>query len=625
MRVLIASSPHADTFGYSMPPPGLLRLGGELHQCGVDIELDDLAYRMGAGDISSDDSMCASAAQHLLARGTFEVLGLSVMGATLPAALEIARLYRAERPGTSIWLGGPGCGGVDAALIERFPAIDAVVRGEGEITTTEMLVTMKTRDDFAGVPGVTWRGPDGEARREVDRPMLQDLDEVADAAWWLLPPLTDYKAITGEDDGLTPIDSGRGCAYDCSFCSIGRYWSRRSRTLPAARLAKEVLALQEHAGAKHAYLCHDLFGADRQHALEFCKLMEEAGAPVPWEARCRADHLDAELLQAMSRAGAYRVLFGIESADPAVRRRNQKGMRDDLDGLALVDACSDAGIVPILSLILGLPGEDDAALARTLDFCADASLRAGVNLSLHLANPQPGCELGEEFAKDSHAIEGIPPDMAFGAGITAPERALIEAHPDLFTTWNLLPIGDERLHALAKITKQLPVLLMRYPRTFALMRQREVCDALALFRKLEATGRSFEVFAQGAYDPLIDDTLAWEQALIRAGVRGAIAGDVAAPHRVPRALGEVLRMDHDVAQLGPGRLSAPANETHLVVQPVPRALAGTRTLKITSDVARLLGTLDGATPMQDLESARPGIGRALEQLATAGLVTYLEP
>jgi hypothetical protein len=608
-----------------MPPPGLLRLGGELFQCGVDVALDDLAYRLAAKQLEPGDAMCASAAEHLLGRGDFDVLGLSTMGATLPAALEIARHYRAARPDVPIWLGGPGTGGIDVPVLERFPWVDAVVRGEGEITTTEMLVARKVREGFEGIPGVTWRAADGTVVRNEDRKPLHDLDEVADCAWHLLPPLTDYKAITGEAEGLTPIDSGRGCAYDCSFCSIGRYWSRRSRTLPAERLAREVLALQGMPGAKHAYLCHDLFGADREHALDFCARMEAAGAPVPWEARARADHLDLELLQAMKRAGGYRVLFGIESADPEVRRRNQKGMRDDLDGLALVDDCATAGIVPILSLILGLPGEDDAALARTLDFCADASLRAGVNLSLHLANPQPGCELGDLYAGESHALDGIAPDMAFGTGATAPERALIAEHPDLFSTWHLLPIGDDRLRDLSRITKLLPEVLMRYPRTFAVLREREGMDALALYRTWQADGRSFESFAQRAGDRLIDDTLAWEQAQVRAGVRGPLEGLAAAPHRVPRAVGELLRIGHDVSQLGPGALDAPAAETHLVVQPVPAALAGTRTLKITSDVARLLGTLDGATPVADLESARPGIARALEQLADAGLVTYLEP
>lgn len=627
MDLLLASAPHADTFGYSMPPPGLLRLGGELERRGFDVALEDLAFRQAQGNLPEDDALCAHAAALLCGRGPARMLGLSVMGATLPAALEIARHYRAARPGVPILLGGPGTTGVDERLLERFPFIDAVVRGEGEETLPELL---QRWPNLTGVAGVTWRVA-GAVRREDNRAQLADLGALAPYASHLLPPLSAYKAITGEADGLVPLDSGRGCVYDCSFCTIGRFWSRRSRPLPAARLADEIVAAGELEGGRNAYLCHDLFGADRVHALELCDALEARTSRVPWEVRARADHLDRELLERMGRAGCYRVLLGIESADPGVRRANQKGMRDDVDLLGVVDDCAAAGVTPILSLILGLPGEDEAALARTLDFCADAALRAGVNLSLHLANPQPGCGLGEEVAGQSSIVEGLAPDMAWGAGSSAPERALIDAHPDLFSTWHHLPLGDARLHDLRAIAHELPEVLMRYPRTFALLRRRRALNALELYRDWRANGRSFDAFARSATDALVDDTLAWEQALVRAGARGAPLSVGPAPHLAPRASAELVAARHDLSVLTAALLEAdsapapPRAATHLAVVPVPRAMAGVRTLRISGDVARLLGELDGTTPLSELDARRPGLEHALTRLHAAGLVSFAAP
>lgn len=617
--ILLASAPHQDTFGYSMPPPGLLRLGGALRRAGIEVQLDDLSYRMAAGEVRADDALVADCATRL-ARSVADLIGLSTMGATLPVALAIAAELKRLRPEVTILFGGPGCGGVEEALLERFPQVDLVVRGEAEVSLVEYL----ERGSPDGVAGFVWRGPEG-IRREADRSPI-DLADVAPYAWDLLPPLTAYKAITGEAEGLTPLDSGRGCAYDCSFCSIGRYWSRRSRPLPAKQLAAEVLALQDHEGAHHAYLCHDLFGAQREHALEFCSLLAEAGAPVPWEARARLDHLDSEIYAAMKAAGGYRVLLGVESADAGVRRRNQKGMKDEIDLLGGVDACVDAGITPILSLILGLPGEDEASLARTLDFCADAVLRAGVNLSLHLANPQPGCELGDEFAEGSRRYPNIPPDMAFGAGDTTPERELIEAHPDLFSTWHLLPWDAERLEDLHAIAIELPEVLMRYPRTFSVLRRRSGEGALALFRTWKSSGRSFEGYVLTIDDDLVRTTFDWERCAVRVAAKGTGAPRALDQGRGARATVELFESTYDLAALGDALrtntpLPAAGERAWFAVGSTAGPLDGVRTLRVSSGAATLLNTLDGNEPLSALEARRPGLTTALTRLAEAGLVT----
>lgn len=583
MRLLIASAPHRDTFGYSMPPPGLLRLGGALRAAGLSVHLEDLAYRLGAGELEGGEALADSSAAFLLQRidaGRIEAIGLSVMGATVPIALAILERVRRARPGILTLLGGPGTTGIDAALLERFVTLDVVVRGEAEQTLPQVLRAAPERA-FGGIAGITHRDATGRIVREPDRTPLADLGELADYAWELLPPIAAYKRITGEEDGLVPLDSGRGCVYDCSFCTIGRYWNRRSRVLPSVRLAEEIESLRKMPGAKQAYLCHDIFGANRAHALELCAELTARGKPLPWEVRARADHLDADLLRAMGAAGCYRVLLGIESADPAVRRRNQKGMRDDIDLLRVIDDCAAAGIVPILSLILGLPGEDERSLRMTLDFCARAARRTGVQLSLHLVNPQPGCGLGEEFGEQSRPVEGIPPDMAFGAGESAVERALIHEHPDLFTTWALLPQQEAHLRFLHELATGLPEVLMRYPRTWQrLALQEGQFDTLDLWRAWRQLGRSFEAFALLRGDEWIRTTLAWEQAQVRAAARGSCSP------------AERLRLACDPTR-------EERNEAPCVIAVHARGGKVT-TLKISADVARVVELAEqdpGAVPV----------------------------
>lgn len=623
VRLVLASAPHADTFGYSMPPPGLLRLGGACRRAGFDVALDDFAFRLARGELGVGDAIFDACAERILRGGAPDVVGLSTMGATLPAALAIAERVCARAPDAFVVLGGPGVGGLDAALVERFPAVDAVVRGEGEETLVELLGARARGSRPAGVRGVTWRDAGGLVVREPDRTPLRDLAELPPYAWDLLPPLAAYKAITGEDEGLVPVDSGRGCVYDCSFCSIGRFWSRRSRPLPVARLVDEVAAVAAIEGGRSAYLCHDLFGADRRHALAFCTAMIERGVGVPWEARARVDHLDDELVGAMARAGCYRVLLGIETGDGEVRNAHGKQMRAELDVVAAVERLVRAGIVPILSFLLGLPGEDDAALARTLAVAARAALVGGVNLSLHLPNPQPGCELGERYGESSRPVEAIPPDMAWGAGTSATERAYLAAHPDLFTTWSLLtslPGGEPRLRALADLARTVPELLTRYPRAFAVLAARRGEDALALARAWLASELGFEGFALRARDRWVDAALRWDRAVLRAGARGP--GGAAAPQ--PRLAAELVELERDVvaavAALRDGCRPAWDASAAPHVLAVLATGRGTRTLRTTTDAATLLRALDGTTPPAALGLESDAGRAALERWTVAGLV-----
>jgi radical SAM superfamily enzyme YgiQ (UPF0313 family) len=640
LKILLASSPHADTFGYSMPPPGLLRLGGALRSTEHDVALEDLAFRLGSGELPVGDGLASAAAALLTRRGRPDLVGLSVMGATLPIALLIAEELKAHWPSVPIALGGPGVQGVDVQLLERFQQIDLVARGEGEVTVIELCAAL---EDGLGalrdVQGITSRQPEG-IHRAPERAMIRDLDELPPYAWDLLPPIASYKKITGEEDGLVPLDSGRGCAYDCSFCTIGRTWRRRSRPLPAGRLVDEMASLRGIPGARRAYLCHDLFGADRAHAMALCAELTERGVHVPWEVRARADHLDAELLRSMGQAGCDRVLLGIESASPAVRAANQKGMRDDVDLLQVVDDCAAAGVTPILSLILGLPGEGDDELNESLEFCASAALRAGVNLSLHLVNPQPGCKLGEDLAEVSRPVPSVPPDMALGAGESPAEQALILGHPDIFSTWSLLPYPEGRLEELVFLSGEFGETLMRYPRAIGALTALLGVSTLTLARELRADGRTFETFARERAAAvsdriLIESMIRWENALVRAAARGALrprlgrwtlgAELVATPVDLGATTAALIeaRGAKEGAAASLGRLIGSGDQMFAVVAPAPAPgrLAGVRTVRLADGSVRLVRALDSARTAAEHARILAALKSPEARVAAAELIT----
>jgi hypothetical protein len=110
------------------------------------------------------------------------------------------------------------------------------------------------------------------------------------------------------------------------------------------------------------------------------------------------------------------------------------------------------------------------------------------------------------------------------------------------------------LRDLRAIAVELPEILMRYPRTFALLRERDDGSergALELYRAWRWSGRNFETFARAARSTVIDDVLAWEQALVRAAARGSAlhVRESAVRARGPIACADVLALSHDVPEV----------------------------------------------------------------------------
>lgn len=173
------------------------------------------------------------------------------------------------------------------------------------------------------------------------------------------------------------IQSTRGCPFDCAFCvrAYGRTLSRRS----ADRVVDDVEQLWA-IGAQSFRFLDDTFTADRDHCEAVCAALRRSRRALPWTALTRLDRLDADLARELAASGCTRLYVGVESSDPAVRRRLDKRLSDEsmLKGAA---AARGAGLELCGFFLAGVPGDPgpaaNAELARTLglDFVIATRLR----------------------------------------------------------------------------------------------------------------------------------------------------------------------------------------------------------------------------------------------------------
>lgn len=198
--------------------------------------------------------------------------------------------------------------------LNLMPGLDTVVRHEGEETLLELFQKIDQPDLWPQIRGLAWRSGEKIAASEP-RPLIENLD--------LLPfPVRDAGMITQMGMPIVSILSSRGCNYDCSFCSIRRFYGSAPGHLRRSRSAKNVADEMETLygnGARIFDFKDDDFSMkgrsrsrwieDLAGELEKRSLSED----IILKVSCRVDEIEKEALQRMKEIGLGMVYLGIES------------------------------------------------------------------------------------------------------------------------------------------------------------------------------------------------------------------------------------------------------------------------------------------------------------------------
>ena len=315
----------------------------------------------------------------MVARVKPRVIGVYCMVTMQDEAFSLAEDLRGKSE--LLICGGPYPSGEPEAFVDAF---DLVCVGEGEDAIVEVMRSLKTRE-FANIPGLAWRAPDGEIVKTPPRARSKDMSVLAPPYRADLPN-AEYIAYWRRHWGeaTTPLMASRGCPFRCEFCHkpvFGDLFRSRSPESVISEM-REIAAL----GYDHIWMSDDLFTLDYKRTMRLCQEIEAAHIPVTWECLSRVTHVDYELFAQMKRAGCKRVFFGIESGDQTVLDEMKKGITPD-QARAAVKACVQAGIKAAGFFMVGYLGETPESLLRTIKFSSHLPLDY---VSYTIAYPLPG-------------------------------------------------------------------------------------------------------------------------------------------------------------------------------------------------------------------------------------------
>ena len=341
--------------GLCYPPLDLMYVAASLRRDGHDVTILDAEATGG-----TPEQVLARAAELHPA-----VVGLATSSATIELDLRLGDQLKRQQPDCLVFVtGSQGSKIPDMAM--GSSAIDAVVRGEPELTAAALVAELAAGRDPLAVDGLSVRRGDVVVHNP-DRPMLKGaaLDDLPFPSRDLLP-LEPYRIPTMEGPVQT-VQSSRGCPINCTYCGYvvaqGIPWRGRS----AANVYAELRETVEVHGVSNVVFRDPLFAYDRERVLELCDLLVQGDLGLRWQCETAIKTLDDEMLARMSAAGCVSVSFGVESGNPELQKKYSRGkIKDHEHAKVVVDACRRHGIATRGFFMIGFPEETPAMADETI-------------------------------------------------------------------------------------------------------------------------------------------------------------------------------------------------------------------------------------------------------------------
>ena len=384
-NLVVLSYANASPFPYhAWTPLAILSLGSYLEQQGIEVEyFDERIHKK-------------ERFKELVSRRPL-LIGLSTMTCfQIKNTLRLANLARSIDANIPLVWGGTHPSMMAEQTLESH-LVDFVVKGEGEQTLLELVRALQEgKTDLSDIKGLGWKNSGKDVVNE-DRGFLDinDLPFPYDGKGEEI--VLEYIRRSGDTLENIGYESSRGCPHKCGFCYNVYFHKNVCRVKNVEKVRSELQKLKA-LGVNKMTFYDDTFLAGKKDMMQnILPLLKEMD--FKWIANVRINTFNDELLRQFKESGCVYLFFGVESPDDDVLKYIQKGQNRRMidEGIATV---SKGDIPTLYSLIIGLPGETEEQMNRTLDFADEIRRRhPGAEVPIQPYVPLPGTKLYEEALK----------------------------------------------------------------------------------------------------------------------------------------------------------------------------------------------------------------------------------
>jgi radical SAM superfamily enzyme YgiQ (UPF0313 family) len=343
---------------------------------------DDVEIQIHALDESNTRIRPDRIAQLIKSADTGMVMLIGVQSNQTPRALDIARPLRAA--GIQVAIGGfhmsgviSMIGGDDAALREAQAMGLAVFAGEAEGRLDDIL-----RDAYAGQLKPLYN-------------YMNDLPGIEGAPL----PVLGRNRVKRTSGAVASFDAGRGCPYQCSFCTIINVQGRKSRR----RSVDDIEAIVRSNAEQQVYryfITDDNFARNKDWEAILDRLIQlrseypQLSIIIQVDTMC---HKLPNFIEKCRHAGVKKVYIGLENINPANLLAAKKRQNKITEYRKMLLEWQKAGVLVYAGYITGFPNDTADSILNDLEVIQrELPIDA---LEIHYLTPLPGSEDHQKMFK----------------------------------------------------------------------------------------------------------------------------------------------------------------------------------------------------------------------------------
>ncbi|MEO6325476.1 MAG: radical SAM protein [Thermoanaerobaculia bacterium] len=468
-RVLIVSTNRERT-PFPVMPVGPALVAAHAQRAGHDVRVLDLMFE-------KDPEQAAS---HAVASFDPEVIGVGMRNIDnsdlietkyyVPDVERMLGAIRSAAPRTPIVLGGAATSIEPEALLGLWgpagsfaagrsaPLVDMILTGDAEKRFPLLLDRLLSGAPADDVSGLCRPGPDGGARWNRIG-LAEPIDDLADARLFDVVDVKRYARA----DGVYPIQTKRGCAFTCTYCTYGSLEGLRTRYRPVAEIVDEIERAADR-GVVHFEFVDAVFSHPPVQARAVCEELIRRGLPRRIALTASGFNpvgVTEALVALMKRAGFRSLSATVEGASTTMLRRMQKGFEAE-DVARIAEWLPRHGIPAVWIFLIGSPGETLETVDETFTFIAERIPRRDLVYITNGVRVYRGTGLHRSLVASGHIRPDQPllePYFVFSASLPRDVYlqkllAFARAHPNVV---NSFEAGQPVVASLARLLGRLPL------------------------------------------------------------------------------------------------------------------------------------------------------------------------